>query len=154
MPLILECLSPDCLSALVALEATAQSHPWTRAQWREAFEDDRASLWGAWSEVTLLGYAVLYKLPFEAELQILGVAPTARRRGIARALLERLVAQGERWGSERLLLEVRESNRAARRLYGQAGFVLDGRRRGYYRVSGECREDALLMSLRLAAGKA
>ena len=43
-----------------------------------------------------------------------------------------------------LYLEVRESNIPARRLYEQNGFVVVGRRRGYYRhLSG--REDAVLM---------
>jgi ribosomal-protein-alanine N-acetyltransferase len=43
-------------------------------------------------------------------------------------------------------LEVRISNRAAIALYERAGFVQDGRRRGYYR---DPEEDAVLMGLPL-----
>ena len=38
-----------------------------------------------------------------------------------------------------------ESNAAARALYASAGFLVDGRRKAYYRTA-EGREDALLMS--------
>lgn len=150
----IEALWPDALPALVALELAGQPHPWTEGQLRQALDDPRARLWGVRNGAELLGYALLYQLPFEAELQAITVAPQARRRGIAQALLARAIAQGEQWGSERLLLEVRESNQAARYLYERAGFELDGRRRGYYRLGEGRREDALLMSLLLAAGRA
>ena len=45
-----------------------------------------------------------------------------------------------------VLLEVRESNTPARRLYEKLGFALEGRRPGYYQDPGE---DALLFRLML-----
>lgn len=149
-----ELLRPADLPALVALELAGQPHPWAEGALRQAFEDHRAQLWGVREGAGLLGYAVVYQLPFEAELQAITVAPQARRRGIARALLAGVIVQARQWGSERLLLEVRESNQAARRLYDQAGFGLDGRRRGYYCLGAGRREDALLMSLLLSADRA
>ena len=41
-----------------------------------------------------------------------------------------------------LMLEVRESNLAARKLYLHAGFAEEGRRKDYYR---EPKEDAIIM---------
>lgn len=152
MTLHLERLSRERLAEVIAIETAGQPQPWSPAQFEEAFGDDRASLWGACEpcgarqEPSLLGYALLYRLPFEAELQAITVAPCARRRGVARALLERLCYEARAWHSERLLLEVRESNRAARALYERAGFTTDGRRRGYYRSATGGGEDALLMS--------
>ena len=76
-----------------------------------------------------------------------------RRRGLAAMLLTAVVTQCRRWGSERLLLEVRAGNAAAVALYRRAGFNEDGRRRGYYPplegTTGANREDAILMSRRL-----
>jgi ribosomal-protein-alanine N-acetyltransferase len=46
------------------------------------------------------------------------------------------------------MLEVRESNVAARALYENNGFVIDGVRPQYYKMQ-QGREDALLMSRRL-----
>ena len=148
-----ELLIANDLPQLAALERESQPHPWTEAQLRQAFDDERARVWGAYGHAELLGFAVFYRLPFDAELQAITVVPQARRRGIAAALLDVGVAQAKRWGSERLLLEVRASNQAAIGLYVKAGFTHDGVRRGYYR-DREGEEDALLMSLALDAGKA
>jgi ribosomal-protein-alanine N-acetyltransferase len=57
-----------------------------------------------------------------------------------------VLAWAQRQGARRMELEVRISNRAAIALYERAGFVQDGRRRGYYR---DPEEDAVLMGLPL-----
>ena len=49
------------------------------------------------------------------------------------------------YGAHVLLLEVRPSNHAARRLYAEHGFEQIGTRRGYY-PARDGREDALLLS--------
>ncbi len=63
--------------------------------------------------------------PDEAEVLNLAVAPSARRRGVALALIRALPLTN-------IFLEVRESNRAARALYQKAGFTEAGIRFGYY----------------------
>jgi len=69
----------------------------------------------------------------EHEILNLAVDPSQRRRGIARALLFRVLAKG----SGTWYLEVRESNSAAINLYKSAGFKPAGRRPNYYGDSGE-----------------
>ena len=49
-------------------------------------------------------------------------------------------------GIERVLLEVRPSNRAALRLYQRNGFDEIGMRKGYYPDSEGQREDALVLA--------
>ena len=78
----------------------------------------------------------------EGEIADVAVAPSARRRGVARTLIERVAADLMREGVRSLYLEVRESNLAARALYGAMGFTQVGRRRGYYQLPSE---DALLL---------
>ena len=66
------------------------------------------------------------------EVLSLGVAPGARKRGIARALMTAAIdAAGER-GVPALYLEVAEDNAAARHLYRTLGFAQVRRRPGYY----------------------
>ncbi len=72
----------------------------------------------------------------EGEILTLGVAPAARRQGIARLLLDDLFARARARGARRLSLEVAADNAAATRLYESCGFALAGRRRGYYRRPG------------------
>jgi ribosomal-protein-alanine N-acetyltransferase len=103
------------------------------------------------SGTALAGYALVARLPFEAELQVILVRPERRRLGLGAKLLRAVIAQGKGWGSERLLLEVRAGNAPALTLYHRLGFLEDGHRRGYYQPStpGSQREDAVLMSLPL-----
>jgi ribosomal-protein-alanine N-acetyltransferase len=63
----------------------------------------------------------------EGEILTLAVAPQARRRGIGRALLGGVVADGIPW-----FLEVAASNGPALALYAAFGFCECGRRRDYY----------------------
>ncbi|KIH97830.1 hypothetical protein LP52_17490 [Streptomonospora alba] len=63
--------------------------------------------------------------PF-ASIGRLFVAPAARGRGVARALLERAVSAGRRQGRQ-LVLEVMEKDRAAIRLYEHLGWECIGR---------------------------
>ncbi|MCE8042781.1 GNAT family N-acetyltransferase [Billgrantia desiderata] len=145
-------LSLGDLERLVALERQQPRH-WSAGQLQAALEDRDCCVFGIEVEDALVAHAVVARLPFEAELQAMLVAPAMRRRGLAATLLTAVVTQCRRWGSERLLLEVRAGNAAAVALYRRAGFNEDGRRRGYYPplegTTGANREDAILMSRRL-----
>lgn len=78
----------------------------------------------------VLGFLVARQTaPGEREILNLAVDPSARRRGVARALLEAELKRGKnQW-----FLEVRESNSYAIRLYESTGFRLAGKRESYYR---------------------
>jgi len=82
----------------------------------------------------------------ECELENLVVSESERHRGLASELLLSLIASARERNLERILLEVRESNEAARALYGKLGFQENGRRKAYYRQPPE---DAVLLALTL-----
>lgn len=81
----------------------------------------------------------------EAEVLTLCVAPAARRRGHAGALLRTALPTLAALGARRLLLEVAEDNPAALGLYDREGFVALGRRPGYYSRRRGSAVDALLL---------
>ncbi|HEY1817165.1 MAG TPA: ribosomal protein S18-alanine N-acetyltransferase [Kofleriaceae bacterium] len=83
------------------------------------------------------------------EVHVLAIAthPSVRGRGIARELLERVLAGGVRVGCTLATLEVRRSNTAAIALYERAGFKTVHVRARYYQDDGE---DALVMLAELA----
>ena len=96
----------------------------------------------------LLGYAGLYHAGglSGADLLTIATIPSARGRGIASVMLIELVSTAREVGCPDVLLEVRQSNGAAQRLYARHGFVPIGRRRRYYQAPPE---DAVVMRLTL-----
>ena len=91
----------------------------------------------------VLGYAGLaVNPPDETWIQNVGVRRSAQRRGIGRLLVEALLAEAERRGVQKVLLEVAVDNGPAQRLYAQYGFEGIGVRKGYYQPSNT---DALVM---------
>ena len=93
-----------------------------------------------------LGFLIARHLAPEWELENIVVAPAARRTGLGKGLLEALLTHVREANSSSVFLEVRESNRAARALYEQAGFRETGRRKSYYANPSE---DAILYRLTL-----
>ncbi len=58
----------------------------------------------------------------EAEVHLLAVSPDARRRGIGRALIEKLIALAFSKGWRNIVLSTQESMHAAQELYSRTGF--------------------------------
>ena len=146
------------ISTMVAIERASFSDPWTASAMASTLRYDHMRVLvaeergGAVADTSgdgasrPLGYVVAMIAGPEAEIADLAVSPDARRRGIGRALIDRLLADLEAEGVTAVFLEVRESNRAARALYESRAFHAIGRRRGYYRLPPE---DALLLKREL-----
>lgn len=89
----------------------------------------------------IAGFAVWWHVVDEVHLLNIVVAPEWRRRGLARRLMDALVADALEAGARTIELEVRAGNAAAIGLYAAYGFDTLGRRKRYY-ADGE---DAVLM---------
>lgn len=87
-----------------------------------------------------LGFVLGWRVADELEIIDLIISPQARRRGVARRLVDELFIMTRPLGVDSAHLEVRESNVAARTLYSKLGFSEVGRRPRYYPGG----EDALL----------
>jgi ribosomal protein S18 acetylase RimI-like enzyme len=79
-----------------------------------------------------------------AEVNGFAVSPTARGRGVGRVLLEAAEQRARAAGAVKLSLRVLSTNAAARRLYERAGYVVEGRLRGEFRINGVDVDDYLL----------
>ena len=92
---------------------------------------------------TLIGYAgMMFTGGTQADVVTLAVNPARWGEGTGTALLTALIDEANKRGYEEVLLEVREDNPRARRLYLRHGFTEVGIRRGYYQPSGV---DAVVM---------
>jgi len=93
-----------------------------------------------------MGLIVASYVSPEAELEIVLVAPAARRHGVARQLFTALAAGLKLASVTEVTLEVRASNRPALALYTSLGFRESGLRPRYY---ADPVEDAILMRSKL-----
>ena len=136
---------------IAELEAETFSAPWDEASIRAELENPLA-LWlvaverKTGPDEDVLGYAGSQTVFEDADILNVCVAPEARRRGIAEALMTELERRLIPRGAERITLEVRASNVPAIRLYQKLGYAQVGVRRGYYEKP---REDALILQKEL-----
>lgn len=136
------------LDAVMAIEARAYSHPWSRGNFVDSLAAGYVAEVLECTQDGLRAYLVAMEGPDELHLLNLTVHPESQGQGLARTLLNALQAHGRARELRTLWLEVRESNHRARALYRQGGFAEVGRRRGYYPAAVR-REDAVVMSLPL-----
>jgi [ribosomal protein S18]-alanine N-acetyltransferase len=135
----------DDLDTVVAIErASFSDPPWSRESFLALVDSPRAYFTVAFEPPVgpVIGYVVAWFVADEAEIANLAVAPDRRTRGVGSRLLDAALAEAQVAGARVVHLEVRDSNAAARALYGSRGFNTVGRRRRYYR---DPVEDALLL---------
>jgi [ribosomal protein S18]-alanine N-acetyltransferase len=80
----------------------------------------------------VVGFAMMEYEEDEAHLLLLAVAPSRQRRGLGRALVAWLEHSARAAGVERIRVEARRENIAARSLYSEAGFHEQIIERGMY----------------------
>jgi len=138
------------LDAVLTIAAALPTAPqWPRSGYAAAFEAGataRRIALVAELEQGIAGFAVASVISGEGEIESIAVAGGAQRLGIGNALLTELLGALAAAGALEVVLELRESNRAAAGLYARAGFSEVGRRRSYYR---DPVEDAVLMRLEM-----
>ena len=135
-------------AAVAEMEQQIFSDPWSEKSVLETVQQKQSVCFAAEKAGHLLGYLLAYHAADEAEIARIAVQKEARRQGAAGKLMQALEHYCEEHKMEKLLLDVRESNEAARSFYTKNGFVEDGIRQGFYVNPSE---DAVLMSRQLGA---
>ncbi len=138
-----------------ALEAAHFSDPWTENAFLETLRLDYAHYYVAEAEMEeqsvpseegkgchVIGICGLRDIAGEGEITNVSVDIRYRRKGVAAAMLKRVLEDGAKLGIEAFTLEVRRGNLPAVRLYEKFGFAQEGVRRDFYENP---REDALIM---------
>jgi ribosomal-protein-alanine N-acetyltransferase len=130
------------LSKLVRIDATWNPSAWSEKLFHQEFANRNAEILGLFVEEELIGYVIAHVILDEAHIVSLGVTPERRGLGGGSFLLAALMQKLKRLCVKVVTLEVRESNRLARKLYLSHGFEEVGVRRHYYSSN---QEDAVAM---------
>ena len=146
----LEAATPEDAPAMASAHAQAFDSPWDEMDFEDLLDGD-----GVFAFVVRdddpAGVLVCRAVAGEAEILTVGVAPWARRRGVARALMTAAVGAARAAGAADMFLEVDVDNTAAVTLYEGLGFVRSGLRKAYYDRGANGRADALVMRLDLTS---
>ena len=126
------------IDKIAALEKECFPMPWSEDSIRnDVLDSSIAYVVVAEFDEVFAGYADVWFVAGEGQINNIAVVPSYRRKGVGTALLEALIDQVRDLGGTEMSLEVRPSNTAAMRLYRRLGFEEVGERGGYYLDDGE-----------------
>ncbi len=135
------------LAELIAIEKQVYRFPWSTGIFTDCL---RVGYYCVVLEIDgrIVSYGIMSVGAHEAHVLNLCVDPAYQQLGYGRMMLEHLVKTAKRLNAELCLLEVRESNSRAIRLYHAAGFNQIGSRKNYYPAT-RGREDAIIYAIHL-----
>lgn len=134
---------PSDLDDIYELDVQTFAMPWSKeALSYDILENDNAFVIVAEYEGEFAGYADIWTVLDEADLNSIAVRVDFRRKGIGDAIMLAMTEMLSANGVATINLEVRVSNMPAIKLYKKYGFNECGVRPGYYLDNGE---DALIM---------
>jgi ribosomal-protein-alanine N-acetyltransferase len=142
------------LLEIVRIERSCFADPWSEESFRRLLAVEPAIFLVAVfpPASAVAAYAIAFAVGEDGEILNVAVEPGFRGKGLAGQMLDALLIELGARGVLTAFLEVRESNLAARALYGSRGFTEIGQRKAYYRRPVE---DALVMRrvLEVAGGE-
>ncbi len=133
------------LPFVLKIERLSFSHPWLESTFKGEINNQGISFPFVvvhMNQDKIIGYIIFWLMGDKAQISNFAIHPDFRRLGLGGKVLNRISAQIRKYGAKSVILEVRPSNFAARRLYGKYGFKSLGIRKAYYR---DPEEDALVM---------
>ena len=140
------------LGEVLAIENASFQSPWTKGMFLSDLEANpfahpvTARFSG---EPKIIGYACFWIVMEDVHLMNLAVHPDHRHQSVGEGLVRWVLDMGREKGCRIVMLEVRESNHPALRLYEKLGFKVISVRPGYYRGP---KEDALVMQIEPLSG--
>lgn len=132
------------LEQVYEIEHNCFSVPWAMETLRNGLKNPREYFWVWEQDGIIAGFSNMRIVLDEGELNRIVVRPAFRRQGIAKKLMDVMVAFSKENKVKLVLLEVRKSNITAQRLYRAYGFEEVAVRKNYY---FDPEEDAVIMSL-------
>ena len=117
--------TPSAFGSTHAAESQMSDDEWTARTAAWATSDDRAMFLACDGE-DVVGLAGLFREEPAPQLISMWTAPSVRRRGVARALVDAVLSWARANGETAVELWVTDGNDAARTLYESMGFAVTG----------------------------
>ncbi len=130
--MIFRTLSREDIPLLTSSIEFGFSDGWAESMLVSAFESGRFFGWIANDDGVDVGYVTLDRGMDDVDIEEVFVFPDFRGKGVGKMLVDTALSALEKEGVKRVLLEVREGNLVARKLYEKCGFVKIHERKKYY----------------------
>jgi len=128
---IIEC-DKEIARSLENIEKLIFGTAWNSDVIQEKIKNKKFKYWIYEVENSIKGYLGIQFLEEEIEILGIGVNQGSRRKNIATQLMDELIEYFEKSEYKKIILEVRESNAVAQRLYKKYGFKQISKRKKYY----------------------
>ena len=128
---IIDC-SDETARSLEKIEKLIFGTAWNSEIIQERIKNKKFKYWIYEVENSIKGYLGIQFLEEEIEILGIGVNQGSRRKNIATELMDELIEYFEKSEYKKIILEVRESNTIAQRLYKKYGFKKISKRKKYY----------------------
>ncbi|MCX8015655.1 MAG: ribosomal protein S18-alanine N-acetyltransferase [candidate division WOR-3 bacterium] len=120
------------LNQVMKIENESFAFPWKRSFFEYDLRRPNGYVFVAKQDDIVLGYLDAWQIDDEMHLANIAVAPNYRQQGIASKMLLKLIEIAKKKNIKSIYLEVRVSNKIARKLYEKFGFVNVYTRKNYY----------------------
>ena len=140
MPLRIDTMNEGDVVAVVSIDGPTRM---SEEQLRAEIQRPWARLWVAREDRVVVAFVIAWHVADELHLLNVATREDRRRRGVARQLMDHVIAHARSVRVKHVLLEVRRSNLPAIALYRSVGFFAMGVRARYYQDD----EDAIEMVL-------
>ena len=138
-------MTTDDVDAVVAIETIVYPSPYSKSGYLNELQNETAHYHVLVSDsADLIGYIGYWLILDECSINMVAVHPAQQGQGVGRQLMRYALSEAVSAGATHATLEVRDGNLPAIALYQSLGFVQVGRRKRYYKKTGD---DALLMTL-------
>ena len=130
-------IKKEHLDAIMEIEVEAYPDAWSLGMFQQELKLGKSYFYVILTSDEVIGYGGFWLVLDEAHITSITVKDTYRGRGLGRQLLEYVLEKARKVNANIATLEVRESNKTARSLYGKMDFLEVGIRKNYYPSSGE-----------------
>lgn len=144
MKLTFEKFCEKHLPAILDIEKTTNSSPWSEESFRNEFRNAQSIFYVASLGTEMIGFGGIWKVIDEAHVTTVAVKEEHRRKGYGWEIMVRLLEEAKEQGMTCSTLEVRAGNEGAIKMYEKLGYVGVSKRKRYY---PDNKEDALVMWL-------
>ncbi len=133
MEVIISPLKTKHLDLCIELDQKTFKGLWTRSQWEKEIKDPKRICLGAFESKELLALCSGWFILKELHITVLVVNPLHFRKGLGTLILSSIIHKAKSQGINKIILEVKETNEAAKALYEKLGFKKTGHRSQLYR---------------------